>query len=587
MSAAGRRRAALVLGLALTGLALGAGRLEAQGRSSPLTRTYTHFSRQEPLRLVVADFARVQGYRAEISPAVEGVVNGRFEEVEPLAFLSGLEAAFGLRWYQAGPALHFYHESEESRLLLQPRHLSPAQLFEQLNALGAAPAQLPLQPPRGQGPLTVTGPPDYLETLKATAEALDQPQTRDTRTVMRVFKLKNATADDQVISSLGRTVTIPGVASILRAMLAGPGQGPAGTGTLVTQDRATVGKLKGSGLIALGAEPEPAAPTGAGGPLNIMADPRVNAVVIQDLPDRMPYYETVIADLDQPVHLVEIHAAIVDIDTDFKRDLGIVWQGTGHGDAGWSGGGEISGSGDAFNLQPNPGNPSGLGLAMSTIYTRGDRYFLARIQALEKDGEARMLGRPSVLTADNLEATLENITTYYIPVSGQDEVDLFKVESGTVLRVTPHIIENAGRPPSIKLAVTVQDDQNPDNSIAGNTSGLPVPPIKQTKINTQAIIEVGQSLLIGGYYFEERKGSEAGVPGLKNVPVLGHLFKNSSKETRKMERLVLITPRVVRLGEAPVPPAYLDDPGFSRSPTQAHYEPREPEPRPAGGCRRR
>ena len=131
---------------------------------------------------------------------------------------------------------------------------------------------------------------------------------------------------------------------------------------------------------------------------------------------------------------------------------------------------------------------------LSTIYTHGADFFLARIQALEAEGEARMLGRPSVLTVDNVQATLENTSTYYIQVEGYQAVDLFKVEAGTVLRVTPHIIRNERGQTSIKLAVSVQDDQN--DSKDAPVSDNSVPPIKQTKINTQAIVGAGQSLLI-------------------------------------------------------------------------------------------
>jgi type III secretion protein C len=216
---------------------------------------------------------------------------------------------------------------------------------------------------------------------------------------------------------------------------------------------------------------------------------------------------------------------------------------------------------------------------------KGDNYFLARVQALEEDGNARMLGRPSVLTTDNMEASLENTTTYYIEVAGNEAVDLFKVESGTVLKVTPHIIEHPDRPPTIKMTITIQDDQDGSQGSMVAGSKMAIPPIKQTKINTQALIEAGQSLLIGGYYFEQKMDSSSGLPILKNIPLLGRLFQTTSKNTRMMERLVLITPRVVRLGETPLVPSHIDEPSFSRSPTQSDYEPRAPKP--LGGCRRR
>ena len=114
-----------------------------------------------------------------------------------------------------------------------------------------------------------------------------------------------------------------------------------------------------------------------------------------------------------------------------------------------------------------------------------------------------MLGKPSVLTTDNVQATLENTSTYYISVSGYQATDLFKVVTGTVLKVTPHIIpgrvlpDGTVLPDAIKLIVTVQDDRN-DNSSSFTVSSTTPQPIKQTKINTQAIVGEGQSLLITG-----------------------------------------------------------------------------------------
>jgi type III secretion protein C len=162
-----------------------------------------------------------------------------------------------------------------------------------------------------------------------------------------------------------------------------------------------------------------------------------------------------------------------------------------------------------------------------------------------------------------------------VSVRGQEEVDLFKVEAGTVLRVTPHIIENTARGASIKLSVTMQDDQ--ENSGAATTPDMAIPPIKQTKINTQAIIDAGQSLLIGGYYYEEKRTGEDGVPGLMHLPLLGNLFKSTTATTRQMERLVLITPRIIRLGENETLPAQVSVNDFLRDPGQADYAPREPE----------
>lgn len=555
-----------------------------RGHSAPpdaLRTPYTHYAHQEPLVQVLADFARVEGYRAEVSGAISGSLSGRFEAISPTLFLDGLERAFGVRWYIAQKTLHFYHTSESRRIFIQAPSLGAEKLYAQLMETELISRQLPLEIPGDKrNLLALSGPGPYLEQVEIMAEMLDKANTR---LVMRVFRLKYASADDMTTESMGRSVTIPGVASILRAMV----MGDATTlqGTAITTEKVTITKLKGSGLAARGNDKgngsaeagaaTPGARVDNAGNVTIVADPRVNAVVVQDLLSRMPYYEQVIADLDKETHLIEIHAAIVDIDSNFTRELGLNWGGRHVKSEGWSSGGEVSASGAP--IAPTPelgGNFADGGGILSTIYTHGSSFFLARIQAMEQNGNARMLGRPSVLTTDNLEATLENVTTYYVSVKGQEEVDLFKVEAGTVLRVTPHIIENPARSPSIKLAVTVQDDQEND---AAKTSGdMAIPPIKQTKINTQAIIDAGQSLLIGGYYFEEKRTTDNGVPGLKSLPLLGHLFKSTTTSTRQMERLVLITPRIVRLGETPAIPAQVTEAGFQRGPGRDEPPPVDP-----------
>ncbi len=563
-----------------------AGTVCAAGLSHP----YTHYADGEDLSAVLINFARSQGMGANILPAVKGNVSGRFDAVPPAMFLKGMQAAFGVSWYQLGNTLYFYNESETTRAFITPRVMSAERLYSMLRKSAVFSPQLPATLAPGGSMITVSGPPSYISQLMAAVTAFEEAQTANY--VMKVFPLKYAWAEDITVNSMDKTVTVPGVASILRAMVTGSPS----SATRVTQDTATVDKLGGTGLAAQGkvapaaperqTSPSPQASGASGGntgsPVNIMADPRVNAVLVNDAEYRMPYYEKVIEDLDKPVELVEIHAAIVDIDANFKRDLGITYQGARNNSSGWGGGGEFSGSGDSFSPLPSAGDVGSSGLSLSTIYTKGADFFLARIQALEEDGEARMLGRPSVLTVDNVQASLENTSTYYIQVEGYQAVDLFKVEAGTVLRVTPHIIRDDVGNTSIKLAVSVQDDQN-DNSSTTAVGALP--PIKQTTINTQAIVGAGQSLLIGGYYYEQKSTDANGIPILMHIPVIGNLFKSTSKETRRMERLILITPRVISLNDLPPTPARVDEPSFRQSPTQSHYEERVPAA-PRSGCTR-
>ena len=556
---------------------------QAQARTQgPFSQPFTHYADQQDIAAVLSAFARSQGLGVGISQKVTGKISGRFDSVPPLTFLSAMRSAFGVSWYRLGPAIHFYSESEYDRTFFSPRALSASALYQMLLSSSVCSPQLPPSIDSGGSMVTVSGPPEYLKQVAAAVASFEESQA--TQMAMRVFPLKYAWAEDITVNSQDKTVVVPGVASILRAMVTGGGAA-GGTTARTTQDKATVGKLGGTGLIALGKEEGAGAggngqgqtqtpPAQAVSNVNIMADQRVNSVLVSDAAYRMPYYEKVIADLDKPVELVEIHAAIVDIDSNQTRSLGFTYQGGQRTGSGWGYGGELAPGPGTFPPIPTPGTTTGQGLSFSTIYTHGTDYFLARVQALEVQGSARMLGKPSVLTVDNVQATLENTTTYYIRVQGYQAVDLFKIDAGTVLRVTPHIIRDALGRVTIKLVVNVQDGQNSNTSIVTTVDGTPV--IKQTKINTQAIVGAEQSLLIGGYSYEQKGVDANGIPILMDIPVLGHLFKTNTRSAKRVERLILITPKVVDLNNLPAMPARLDDPSFSQSPTQSDYTARTP-----------
>lgn len=577
----------LVLGLFLAQVPEADAAKAGTAKADRFRQPFSRYANQEPLQAALLDFAQTQGYSAVVAPGVEGVLSGRFEAVEPMQFLNGIRAAFGVSWYTLGSTVYFYPEAQSTRMFISPKATQPQEMFASLRSSGVLSPELSAHLAPGGKMIIVYGPPDYLREVRDAVAAFEE--TLISNVDMRVFPLRYAWADDITITSMDNTITVPGVASILRAAVTN--DSPATT--RVSENSATVNNLLGSGLARQGSAdvvaPAPKAdvPRGAqvgGAYVNIMADPRVNAVLVTDAAYRMPHYEKAIADLDKPVELVEIHAAIVDIDVNFTKELGVSYQGTGSSGDHWRGTGSLSGDGSNFIPLPPAGQMPGPGLNLSTIYSFGSDYFIARVRALEEQGEARVLGRPSVLTVDNVQATLENTSTYYIKIEGYQAVDLFKVEAGTVLKVTPHIIKHENRPDTIKLAVTVQDNQNTEQTV---TVGE-IPPVKQTKINTQAIIGAGQSLLIGGYYYEEARDTDGGIPILMNIPFLGYLFKDTSTETRRMERLIMITPRVITLNELPAVPERVNEKSFHIDPRKADYEYRAPVERPMrGGCNRK
>ncbi len=560
---------------------------------------YSRYSDGESVSSVLKDFAKSNGMNCVVSDKLTGAISGRFENINPNTFLDALRAAYGVRYYVADNTIYFFHENDWEQKILNVG--TPQQAKTLANAItktGSVPKELPLK--QNGGMIVVQGPAEYINRIDTLAAVYSA--TLDKKSVMRVFKLKHAKADDTQITSLNKTIVIPGVASILQKMVNGASVGSGGS---VSSNRVTVAKLRGTGLASIGNAQEKDSGSSAssddggsakgpsfgdvssgdnkGESVNIMADTRLNAVIINDAEYKMAYYEKVIKDIDVPVKLVELHAAIVDVDISAAKELGMNWQ-ANKSFGNWKVGGGV---GNSSNLSWDGSSVitnATTGGVFSTVFNSTRTNFFSAINLLEENQQARTLGRPSVMTLDNVEASLENTTTRYVKVGGYQDVDLFKVESGTVLQVTPHIIEaqDGGRP-FISMVVSVQSNQDSSDSTSSTDTDT-VPPIKQTKINTQAVVREGQSLLLGGYYVEYKLDGSSGVPGIKNVPYLGKLFGTDSSDSYRRERMILITPRVMDLGEAQSMPGDLDSDEFAMSATADSYLKRPVKKKDSSGC---
>jgi type III secretion protein C len=139
--------------------------------------------------------------------------------------------------------------------------------------------------------------------------------------------------------------------------------------------------------------------------VHIEADPRMNAIIVRDLAERLPRYEQLIAALDVEPQTLEIEATIIDVNTDKARELGINWR--------WNNDGrEASFSGSVPTIGPG-------GIASAVLGSAGQ--FLARIRALQTEGVARVVSSPQVVTLSNVEAVFDNSSTFFVRVAGREQ----------------------------------------------------------------------------------------------------------------------------------------------------------------------
>ena len=496
---------------------------------------------QRPLADFLRDFCAVQGVAARISERLDGTVTGQFAFDDPNELLDLVARAQRINWYFDGVMVHFFAETEMESRLFPLDAGREAALRRTLDELGLRDERFPWRVADGGRLLMVQGPAEYLDRITETlARKVEVAASETPEKTLGVFRLKHAWAVERTEDAGTTRTRVPGVADLLHQIVAEQaaesetGSQPAESGTPHL--------MKGTGIVARrGAQTAPAA-TSASVPF-IQADTRLNAVLVWDYPENMPRHQAIIEALDQPLALVEIRAAILDVEAGRTRDLGISWELSNQG-ASWNnnlgvnvgtGGGGVAVSGD--------------GLQFATIYKRGLDQFMARVSAMEKDGTANVLSRPSVLTQDHIQATLEHTETFYVRLEGEREVDLADITTGLTLRVTPHVIQDEGGRNGVQLVVHIVDGTS-GYSADGRVDDLPR--VRQSSISTQAVVYEGEALVVGGYYTETRRMTKTGVPVLKNIPGVGKLFRRDSAENSKSERLFVLSPRIIPPGASPI-----------------------------------
>jgi type III secretion protein C len=483
---------------------------------------------------------------------VEGTVVGNFN-LTPQSMLEFVATNFGLIWYYDGNVLYVYPSSEAKSQVIRLNYSTTDRLKQTLAKMNIADKRYPITYDARANTALVSGPKRYVELVEQTTRALDQNEGSRGAADIQVFPLKYAWAADYVFVQGGREYRLPGVASVLRNLYNAPTTASAAAVASTRRGGlSTLDKLRGMGLAgddknaaALEAMATPGATgseaSGAGGTLGLpqfQPDGRMNAVVVRDLPERMPFYEKVIRTLDVRPGIVEIEARIIEVTTDAVESLGVDWRArTGRVDL--QIGAPNSGT-QTFNNVLDRALPAAGGGVLSTRLGDAGRFLLTRVSALAQEGKANVLASPRVMTLDNVEAVIENVNTFFVKVQGNLDVDLFNVSSGTSLRVTPLIV-NEGSIAQIKLAIKIEDG----NITSQQVDSIPI--VRRSTIGTQAFIQDGEALLIAGYTQESENNTQAGVPVLSKVPVFGRLFRYDEKRKQRVERFFLLTPRILPL----------------------------------------
>jgi type IV pilus assembly protein PilQ len=322
------------------------------------------------------------------------------------------------------------------------------------------------------------------------------------------------------------------------------------------QDMATLIKSQGGSLLS------------ARGAVSV--DERTNTLLLQDTADKLADIRRLVATLDIPVRQVLIEARIVVVNDDFSRDLGVRAGYTGVSSNGPNGALVTSGSAAAVdtslnsilgNLQ-NTGNvgpvavpgsgtdrynvnlpvtsPAGR-LAFALL---GSDYIVdLELSAAQAEGRGEIKSSPHVITANQKEASIEQgveIPYQQAASSGATTVDFKKAVLS--LKVTPQIT------PDNRIILDLNVKKDSVGAVIVSSGGVGVPSIDTREISTQVLVNDGQTVVLGGILETEERNTTTKVPLLGDVPVLGHLFKQTRDLSTKKELLIFVTPKILHEG---------------------------------------
>jgi len=292
---------------------------------------------------------------------------------------------------------------------------------------------------------------------------------------------------------------------------------------------------------------------------SVIFETRTNQLFVNDIPTKLEEIQQMITKIDIPVRQVLIEARIVEADDSFGRTLGVRLGASNKTAVAESGklniglSGNYSGvvaesgqtlSGSAASVANSyfvnlPGtslngySPASMGVS---LFTSSVNHALnLEINALEADGKGKIVSSPRVITADQVKALIEQGTElpYQTATSSGATAISFR-KANLKLEVTPQITPEG----SIILDVDVNKDSVGQVTSAGYA-------IDTKHVQTQVLVENGGTVVIGGIFQQQENQTEQKVPLLGDIPVIGFLFKNNIRNSKRSELLIFLTPKVV------------------------------------------
>lgn len=302
---------------------------------------------------------------------------------------------------------------------------------------------------------------------------------------------------------------------------------------------------------------------------SVAIDERTNTLLLNDTATRIADIRRLVATLDIPVRQVLIESRIVIVNDDFNRELGVRLGLTQVGDRGSNGlismTGTAAGSASIVNSaldnlqttgQPFPvelgtidqrynvnlpvANPAG---SIALAFLGADTLIDLELSALQAEGRAEVVSTPRVIVSNQREARIEQGVEIPFQESSASGATATQFKKAVLsLTVTPQIT------PDNRIIMDLMVSKDNVGEILPSATGGFVPSIDTRQINTQVLVNDGETVVLGGIFETERRDFSSKVPLLGDIPVLGYLFRSNQRVSNKAELLIFVTPKILREG---------------------------------------
>ena len=279
----------------------------------------------------------------------------------------------------------------------------------------------------------------------------------------------------------------------------------------------------------------------------ISQDERTNSLIVQDTVTVIERMKKIVEALDTQTPQVLIEAKIVEIDESLDREFGL--------DKGLIFGYDpiepikpAEGPGFAFNSAVSPNDVTGGGLMGLTIGRYGRLFDLSmNLRLMEHEKKGRIVSTPKIITQNKMAASISSSEMFYYPENNQTATGItlqtYKDASASLkLTVTPQIT-NEG-------SIVMQVDLSKEDFGPPTAGGTPRD-VSTRDVKTNVLVDNGSTIVIGGIYKFVHRESSRGIPFLKDIPLVGWLFREAEKpESKKNELVIFLTPRIINQEEA-------------------------------------